>query len=98
MLFQRRVEPKRDYLAIYENLHELGIYANVDIIHYNMDQVFADLDEACEFWKEYLSLRGTEHDPLLREFLGKRLVREENRWRVRIRKRSAVMWWDNHTP
>lgn len=95
MLFQRRLEPKKDYLTIYQNLHELGIYANVEVIHYNMDQVFADLDEALDFWKEYLSLRGNEHDPLLREFLKKRLVREESGWRVRIRKHSAVMWWSN---
>ncbi len=96
MLFRSRVEPKKDYLTIYQNLHELGVYANVEIIHYNMDQRFADLDEACEFWKEYLSLQGNEHDPLLREFLSKRLVREDGGWRVRIRKRSAVMWWSNH--
>jgi SAM-dependent methyltransferase len=52
-------------------LHSLGIYANVEIIDYDFDQPFGNIEEAIEFWKEYIGIVTEEHDRKLRAFLGK---------------------------
>lgn len=93
LLFGRPFGERADYFKTYSALHSLGIYANVEIIEYDFDQPFIDLDEAVEFWKEYIGIVTEEHDRKLREFLTKKLVRRKGELIARFHKKSAVMWW-----
>ncbi len=93
LIFNREFGPRKDYLATYTALHEMGIYANVRIVEYDFDQPFVSLDEAVEFWKEHMCLVTEEHDRTLREFLGKKLEKSGNGLVSRIHKRSAIIWW-----
>ena len=93
IIFKKEYQKKVDYLDSYIQFHSLGIYANVNIIEYNFDQPFDDLDEAVDFWKEYLGLETNEFDNLLYDFLARRLQKKNGNYIFVDRKRSAVIWW-----
>ncbi len=93
LIFGKPFPPRTDYLKTYTNLHSLGIYANVEIIEYDFDQPFKDLEEAIEFWKEYMGIVTEEHDEKLRDFLDKKLDKDEEGPVARFHKKSAVIWW-----
>ncbi|MDH4228092.1 MAG: methyltransferase domain-containing protein [Deltaproteobacteria bacterium] len=93
LVFRKTFEPRSDYLKTYSMLHSLGIYANVEIINYDFDQPFTGMDEALEFWKEYMGIVTGEHDATLRDFLEKKLVKTKTGLIARFPKKSAVMWW-----
>lgn len=93
LLFGRAYEKRPDYLKTYTALHETGTCANVDIIGYESSQPFADMNEAVEFWKEYIGIVTEEHDRKLKEFLEGKLVKKGGRLFSKVKKRSAVMWW-----
>jgi SAM-dependent methyltransferase len=93
LLFNRPFAERSDYLKTYAALHAMGIFANVEIIEYDFDQPFDSLDEAMEFWKEYLGIVTEEHDCALRGFLAKKLVRVKGGLMARFHKKAAVIWW-----
>jgi SAM-dependent methyltransferase len=93
LLFGKEFGPRRDYLQTYSKLHALGIYANIETIEYDFDQPFDGIDEAIEFWKEYLGIVTAEHDETLRAFLGKKLIKKKGGLVAPFRKRSAIIWW-----
>lgn len=93
LVFNRPFGERSDYLKTYTALHSMGIYANVEIIEYDFDQPFDSIDEAVEFWKEYMGIVTEEHDRTLRGFLEKKLVRKKKIYLARFHKRSAVIWW-----
>lgn len=93
LLFNKPFGERADYFRTYSALHSLGIYANVEIIEYDFDQPFSDMEEAVEFWKEYIGIVTEEHDRKLREFLDKKLVRKKGVLLAKFHKKSAVMWW-----
>jgi hypothetical protein len=94
LLLNKKFEPRNDYLSTYTNLHSLGIYANIDIIEYDFDQPFDDLDEAVEFWREYMGFVTGEHDETLQVFLKKKLVKTNDGLLAKFHKKSAIMWWE----
>ena len=93
LIFNRPFGPRKDYLATYEALHSMGIFANVRIVEYDFDQPFDSLDEAVEFWKEHMCIVTEEHDRTLREFLAGRLEKTDEGLVSRIHKKSAIIWW-----
>lgn len=93
LLFNRPFGQRSDYFKTCSALHEMGIFANVEVIEYDFDQPFDDMGEAVEFWKEYLGIVTGEHDRKLREFLEKKLVRKKGMLFARFHKKAAIMWW-----
>ncbi|HHL40602.1 MAG TPA: class I SAM-dependent methyltransferase [Deltaproteobacteria bacterium] len=93
LIFNKPYPPRTDYLATYCALHELGICAGVEIIEYDFDQPFDDLDEAVEFWKEYMGIVTEEHDGKLAGYLRGRLEEADGGLVARFHKRSAVIYW-----
>lgn len=93
LLFNKPFLPREDYLKTYAGLHGLGIFANVEIIEYNFDQPFNDMEEALEFWKEYMGIVTAEHDKKLKEFLEGKLEKSKDGLIARFHKKSAVIWW-----
>jgi len=51
------------------------------------------MNEALEFWKEYMGIVTGEHDEKLRNFLENKLERFKEGLVARFHKRSAVIWW-----
>lgn len=93
LLFGKEWCPRSDYLKTYASLHDMGIYANIEMINYAFDQPFDDINEAVAFWKEYIGIVTEEHDIALKGFLEKKLVKKGKLLIARFDKRSAVIWW-----
>ena len=93
LLFNKPFLPRSDYLKAYTDLHTLGIFANIEMIEYSFDQPFDDMNEALEFWKEYMGIVTGEHDEKLRNFLKGKLERFKGGLIARFQKKSAVIWW-----
>jgi SAM-dependent methyltransferase len=93
LVFNKPFGPRSDYLLSYSNLHSLGIFANVEVIEYDFDQPFSDMEEALEFWKEYMGIVTEEHDEKLRGFLSGKLKRIKGGLLAEFHKKSAVIWW-----
>ena len=93
MIFGSAPPAKRDYFDAYSALHRTGIYASVDIVDYNFDQPFRDLDEAVAFWKDHMRIESAERDETLREFLAGKLERSGERLWARVPRQSAVIRW-----
>jgi len=93
LIFNKTFGPKKDYLATYMALHEMGIFANVRIVEYDFDQPFASMDEALEFWKEHMCIVTAEHDVTLKNFLATKLVKAGDELVSKIHKKSAIIWW-----
>ncbi len=93
LIFNRQFGPKKDYIATYNALHSLGIFANVRIVEYDFDQPFASIGDALEFWKEHMCIVTGEFDETLKNFLSKKLVKKDGLLVSKIHKRSAIIWW-----
>ncbi len=83
-----------DYIFIAHVLHDMGIYANIQIDPINTRHRYENLDEAVLWWSERGDISPDEI-PLLRTFLSEKLehtddghlVMQRNGWRARI-------WWE----
>jgi len=93
LLFKKPFGKRTDYIKTYVELHRLGVFANVEIIEYDFDQPFDDMNEAVEFWKEYMGIVTEEHDGALKGFLEKKLVRKGKILLAKFHKKSAIIWW-----
>ncbi len=76
-----------------EALGRLGITPTVVPIAYDSDQPFDGLDDACDFWMEYMDLTDEDARRFLRGFLAERLVRRGETWVAPFRKRAMVLTW-----
>jgi len=81
------------YEETLEELAHLGISPTVTPVGYRSDQPFADLEEACDFWMEYLGVEGNGVRTFLRGFLGERLLHDGAGWIAPYDKQAAVIWW-----
>ena len=66
-------------------------------IEYDSDQPFDSLEEACDFWMEYMRLVDAGARDFLRAFLAERLARDGEGWVARFRKRAVVVHWRTGT-
>ena len=78
-------------------LARLGIAPATTPIEYDSDQPFDSLEEACDFWIEYMRLDAAGARDFLREFLAARLTREGAGWVAPFRKRALVIQWRTRT-
>ena len=93
IIFNKEFPSRNDYLKTYTILHNSGIFANIDIIDYSFDQPFDNLNEAVEFWKEYMGIVTEEHDEKLKTFLIQKLEKVRHGLIARFKKKSAIVWW-----
>jgi SAM-dependent methyltransferase len=94
LIFDREFSAREDYLKTYKTLHSIGIFANVEIIEYDFDQPFDNIEEATQFWKEYMGIVTEEHDEKLRVFLTSKLKKTDDGLLAEFHKKSAVIWWN----
>ena len=76
-----------------EEVARLGVTPKLTTIEYHSDQPFDSLEEACDFWMEYMGLEGAEPRAYLRGFLAGRLRREDDAWVAPFRKCAVVIHW-----
>lgn len=93
LVFKQQYYPKPDYLKNYIALYQMGIYANIELIEYDFDQRFVNIEEALEFWKAHLQLDTDKYDKIIKEFLENKLITQENNLIAKIHRKSAIIWW-----
>ncbi len=86
--------PSTDYIYIYNILHDMKIYANVDIRDAESEQRYESLDDAVTKWKEMRDI-PTEKEGVLREHLSKMLVEDDGTGALCLKRKSkiATIWW-----
>jgi hypothetical protein len=92
-LLGRPYGPGGDHAETLEAVRALGVEPTVRLVEYRSDQPFDDLEEACDFWQEYLGVTGDEARAFLHRFLAQRLTPEREGWIAPYLKRAAVIWW-----
>ena len=87
-------KPSADYIYLYNILHDMEIYANVEISDSEFEQRYNSLDEAANKWKKMYDL-PSEKERVLREHLSKMLVKDENDGTLCLKRKSksAMIWW-----
>ena len=87
-----------DYIYLCNILHDMEIYANVEISDSEFEQRYHSLDEAVNKWKEMYDL-PSEKEVVLRQYLSKMLVENEDDGTLCLKRKSksAMVWWKkNH--
>ena len=86
-----------DYILLYNILHDMKIYANVDILDTEFEQHYDSLDDAVDRWKEMRDIPEEKED-LLREHLSGILVKDSETGALLFtrRSKSATIWWQKN--
>lgn len=88
----RRGGWRSDYMLLYNILHDMGIYANVEIRDVEHVQRYESLEEAVGRWREMRDIPEEKEDDL-REYLSNKLVEEGGGLVSRRKAKSAMIWW-----
>ena len=92
----RKPQKGADYLYVYSLLHQLGIYAHIQILTLEEERTFASPEDAGEFFRVFIhDLQPEEEGPLDR-YLAQNLVPREGQWVLKGKQtRSwALIWWE----
>ncbi len=89
-----RTQTWSDYMFFCNLLHDMKIYANVDIRDAEFEQRYESLDDAVSKWKEMHDI-PTEKEDVLREYLSKILVGDDGTGTLCFKRKSksATIWW-----
>jgi SAM-dependent methyltransferase len=89
---QRHRALHSDYIFFCNLLHDMKIYANVDIRDAEFEQRYESLDDAVTKWKEMRDI-PTEKEDVLRAYLSKILVEDDGTLCLKRKSKSATIWW-----
>jgi len=84
-----------DYIYLCNILHDMGIYANVEIWDSEYEQHYASLDEAVTKFKEMYDL-SSEKEGILRAHLSNILVEDDGALCLKRKSKSAMIWWQTN--
>ena len=82
-----------DYMLLYNILHDMGIYANVEVKDVKHEQHYDNLDDAVSRWKEMRDI-PPEKEHILRDHLSNILEQDGNGgYFFKHKSKSAMIWW-----
>lgn len=92
----RRFQKGPDYIYVYNLLHQLGIYANVQVLKTEEERTFDSPGEALDFYRVLIDDLRPEEDKHLRAHLSENLLPREGRWALRGKHALnwALIWWE----
>jgi cyclopropane fatty-acyl-phospholipid synthase-like methyltransferase len=83
-----------DYMYVYNSLHDLGIFANVELWNFNSEESYNNMNEAVAKISENHSIQPKTEDSL-RAYLQKNLITDnEGKLHLKRKRKSAMIWWD----
>ena len=89
-----RYERESDLDEMLAAIRRRGVRPIVMPVEYDSDQPFDSLEEACDFWMDYMQLDGDAVRAELRSFLGDRLRRDGQHWIAAFHKRAVIVHWN----
>ena len=89
---QRQRAWHSDYILLYNILHDMKIYANLNIQEFESEQRYESLDEAVTKWQEMRDIPAEKED-VLREHLSKILIEDDGTLCLKRKSKSATIWW-----
>ena len=94
---ERRSWHSLDYILFYNILHDMNIYANVNIMATEFEQHYDSLDDAVDRWKEMRDIPEEKED-VLREHLSKILAKDSETGALSFKResKSATIWWQKN--
>jgi hypothetical protein len=92
----RKLEPKPDYIYVYNLLYQMGIFANVNFLVKKFCRTFASPEEAFNSVSWMFEELSAVEESRLQDYLSGHLIRDGERWKLDyVRKvHWAVIWWD----
>ena len=81
-----------DYIYLCNILHDMEIYANVEISDSEFELQYDSLDDAVNKWKEMYDM-PSEKERVLRVHLSKMLVEDDGTLCLKRKSKSAMLWW-----
>lgn len=92
----RRFQKGPDYIYVFNLLHQLGIYANLQILRTEEERTFGSPQEAQDFYRVLIDELGPGEDERLRVYLSENLVPKGGRWVLRDKHALnwALIWWE----
>jgi SAM-dependent methyltransferase len=93
-IVNNRVDPIKsgDYIYIYNILHDLGIFANVEILDYVSTCSCESLDDAVAKFGDNYDL-GSNKKSELKSYLNKHLIEEDEKLLLKQDRKVAMIWW-----
>ncbi len=85
-----------DYLIIYNLLADLGIYADIKILNWELFERYSSLDDAVGSWKEMHDIPD-EKEAVLRDYLSQKLVPTDQGLTMHRRFKMACISWHKDT-
>jgi hypothetical protein len=86
-------KPGKKPNIIYNLLHQMGIYANVEVTKEESIHRFISIDQAVADQKEGLNLTTPEQEGVLREYLSSKLIKDQGVYILKENSFRAKIWW-----
>jgi SAM-dependent methyltransferase len=83
-----------DYIYIVNVLYQMGIFANVEIFEYELIQKYTTLEEANRQWEKNLYTNNPQTTDIIRDYLDKKLSRDDNGLYMKDIQEMAAIWWN----
>lgn len=80
------------YLMIYNLLADIGIYADIKIQEWESKEHYSNIDDAVASWKTMHEI-PSEKEPMLREFLSKKLIEDDQGLCIHRSTKQAMITW-----
>lgn len=74
----RNFQHHPDYLYVYNILHQMGIYANVEMLECETKPTYANLDEAIDFLRWRIKDLTDKEESLLKDYLKDVMINDDN--------------------
>lgn len=81
-----------DYIYVYNILHDLGLFGNVEIWDYTSKQSYPDLDAAASKFIELYHIPERKKEGI-RAYLHQTLVENDGTFWLNQNKKMAMIWW-----
>jgi SAM-dependent methyltransferase len=95
-LYEEEFAPLPDYIYIVNILHQIGVYANVEIWERESGRCFSSLEEAVQDGLESFVDPPDHAEAVIRDYLSSTLVEEGGGLWSRRRSKLAMIWWGKH--
>jgi ubiquinone/menaquinone biosynthesis C-methylase UbiE len=91
----RQFRKHPDYMYVVNILYQMGISANVEMLDCKKHPCYADMDEVLNLVKWRIHDLNEEEEKLLREYLAREMVKDENGMLQYLHDKSdwVLIWW-----